>query len=156
LSCRFETSLGGGQAACLAAPFVQAPLAGQKEPEQGSICLMPALIRDADDGRSQWSWLVEASVAHHSEKPSVFGEIIEIYFPTLSQVDLHARGVSPRPGWNVSDPEAPTSARGPHASTTAASARMKPSAPIALHGSPCRALGQRRGVGVIGHIPAER
>jgi hypothetical protein len=54
---------------------------------------MPALIRDADDCRSQWSWLVEASIAHHSEKPSVFGEIIEIYFPRLSQVDLRARPV---------------------------------------------------------------
>jgi hypothetical protein len=31
LSRRSETSFGGGQAACLAAPFVQAPLAGPKE-----------------------------------------------------------------------------------------------------------------------------
>ena len=50
---------------------------------------------------SQWSWLVEASVGRHSEKPSDFCEIIEIYFPTLPKVDLHARGVIPRPGWDV-------------------------------------------------------
>jgi hypothetical protein len=41
-------------------------------------------------------------------------------------------------------------------STTAASTWMKPLAPIALHRPPCRAVGQRRGDRVIGHIPAER
>ena len=35
-------------------------------------------------------------------------------------------------------------------STTAASTWMKPLAPIALHGSPCRAVGQCRGDGAIG------
>jgi N6-adenosine-specific RNA methylase IME4 len=52
-------------------------------------------IRDADAGRFALVWLVEASVGRHSEKPSDFCEIIEIYFPTLPKVDLHARSVIP-------------------------------------------------------------
>ena len=46
---------------------------------------------------------------------SDFCEIIEIYFPTLPKVDLHARDVIPRPGWYVWGLEEPTSARDPHA-----------------------------------------
>jgi N6-adenosine-specific RNA methylase IME4 len=59
---------------------------------------------------TQWPSLLEASVGRHSEKPTVFCEIIEIYFPTLPKIELHARGVVPRPGWDVWGLEAPTSA----------------------------------------------
>jgi N6-adenosine-specific RNA methylase IME4 len=59
---------------------------------------------------TQWPSLVEAPVGRHSEKPSVFCEIIEIYFPTLPKIELHARGSVARTGWDVWGLEAPTSA----------------------------------------------
>jgi hypothetical protein len=56
---------------------------------------------------TQWSSLVEASVGRHSEKPAAFYEKIEAYFPTLPKIELHARGVVPRAGWDVWGLEAP-------------------------------------------------
>jgi hypothetical protein len=58
---------------------------------------------------TQWPLLLEAPVGRHSEKPTVC-EIIEIYFPTPPKIELHARGVVPRPGWDVWGLEAPTCA----------------------------------------------
>src|SRR5271166_595143 len=59
---------------------------------------------------TQWSSLILAPVGRHSEKPVVFYEMIENYFPTLPKIELHARGVVPRPGWDVWGLEAPSSA----------------------------------------------
>jgi N6-adenosine-specific RNA methylase IME4 len=42
--------------------------------------------------------LIEALVGRHSEKPAVFHEIIERYFPTLPKIELHARGAIARRG----------------------------------------------------------
>jgi N6-adenosine-specific RNA methylase IME4 len=49
---------------------------------------------------TQWPSLVEASVGRHSEKPSIFYETIEAYFPTLPKIELHARSGVPRLGWD--------------------------------------------------------
>jgi|HubBroStandDraft_6_1064221.scaffolds.fasta_scaffold4282944_1 hypothetical protein len=49
---------------------------------------MPALtFATPTTAASQWSRLVEAFVGRHSEKPSVFCEIIEVYFPTLPKIE---------------------------------------------------------------------
>jgi hypothetical protein len=68
---------------------------------------------------TQWPSLVEASVGRRSEKPSVFCEMIEVYFPTLPKIELHARGVVPRLGWDVWGLEAPASAEVRHAESAA-------------------------------------
>ena len=59
---------------------------------------------------TQWSSLILAPVGRHSEKPEAFCEMIESYFPTLPKIELHARGVVSRPGWDVWGLEAPSSA----------------------------------------------
>jgi N6-adenosine-specific RNA methylase IME4 len=59
---------------------------------------------------TQWPSLILAPVGRHSEKPVVFCEMIEGYFPTLPKIELHARGVVSRPGWDVWGLEAPSSA----------------------------------------------
>ncbi len=56
---------------------------------------------------TQWPSLVEAPVGRHSQKPAILYEMIETYFPTLPKIELHARGVVPRPGWDVWGLEAP-------------------------------------------------
>jgi hypothetical protein len=58
---------------------------------------------------TQWrSWIL-APVGPHSEKPEVFRQMIESYFPTLPKIELHARGQIARPGWDVWGLEAPGS-----------------------------------------------
>jgi N6-adenosine-specific RNA methylase IME4 len=52
-------------------------------------------------------------------KPSVFCEMIESHFPTLPKVELHARGVVSRPGWEVWGLEAPASGEIRHAESAA-------------------------------------
>jgi N6-adenosine-specific RNA methylase IME4 len=59
---------------------------------------------------TQWSSLILAPVGRHSEKPEAFCEMIESYFPTLPKIELHARGVVSRPGWDVWGLEAPSTA----------------------------------------------
>ena len=59
---------------------------------------------------TQWPSLILAPVGRHSEKPEAFCEMIESYFPTLPKIELHARGVVSRPGWDVWGLEAPSSA----------------------------------------------
>ena len=49
----------------------------------------------------------EAPVGRHSEKPAVFYEIIERYFPNLPKIELHARSATLRPGWDMWGLEAP-------------------------------------------------
>jgi N6-adenosine-specific RNA methylase IME4 len=61
---------------------------------------------------TQAASLIEAPVGRHSEKPAVFYEIIERYFPTLPKIELHARGAVARPGWDAWGPEAPPSQAG--------------------------------------------
>jgi N6-adenosine-specific RNA methylase IME4 len=58
---------------------------------------------------TQWPSLILAPLGRHSEKPEAFGEMIESYFPTLPKIELHARGVVSRPGWDVWGLEAPAS-----------------------------------------------
>jgi N6-adenosine-specific RNA methylase IME4 len=50
---------------------------------------------------TQWPSAIEAPVGRHSEKPAAFYKLIESYFPTLPKIELHARGVAARPGWEV-------------------------------------------------------
>ena len=54
--------------------------------------------------------VILAPVGRHSEKPEAFCEMIESYFPTLPKIELHARGVVSRPGWDVWGLEAPSPA----------------------------------------------
>ena len=114
-------------------------------------------IRDADDGRFAWSWLVEVSVGHHSEKPSVFCEIIEIYFPTLSQgrparARRHSASRLER-FW----PGGAEAARGPHAVDHRRLDLDEALARSRCMGHACRAVGQRRGDGVkAAHFVARR
>jgi N6-adenosine-specific RNA methylase IME4 len=56
---------------------------------------------------TQAASLMEAPVTRHSEKPAVFYEIIERYFPSLPKIELHARSAVARPGWDVWGLEAP-------------------------------------------------
>lgn len=49
--------------------------------------------------------LIEAMVGKHSEKPVVFHQVIESYFPNLPKIELNARAA--RKGWDVWGKEAP-------------------------------------------------
>jgi N6-adenosine-specific RNA methylase IME4 len=49
---------------------------------------------------TQWPSLILAPVGRHSEKPSIFCEMIEAYFPNLPKIELHARSAVPRLGWD--------------------------------------------------------
>jgi N6-adenosine-specific RNA methylase IME4 len=49
--------------------------------------------------------VIEAPVTRHSEKPPIFYELIESYFPTLPRIELFARQA--RPGWSCWGLEAP-------------------------------------------------
>ena len=46
-----------------------------------------------------WSSVITAPRGAHSEKPAIFYEMIEAYFPNLPRLELFARG--PREGWTV-------------------------------------------------------
>jgi hypothetical protein len=48
----------------------------------------------------QWDSLIMAPRGKHSEKPEVFLQMIEEYFPNLPKIELNRRG-SPRPGWGA-------------------------------------------------------
>jgi ParB/RepB/Spo0J family partition protein len=47
---------------------------------------------------TQWKSIVRAPCGKHSEKPKVFYELIEAYFPNLPKIELNCRGPA-RPGW---------------------------------------------------------
>jgi N6-adenosine-specific RNA methylase IME4 len=49
---------------------------------------------------TQFDSVIEAAVGRHSEKPEVFLELIERYFPTLPKIELNRRGPA-RPGWSA-------------------------------------------------------
>ncbi len=54
---------------------------------------------------TQWPSVIEAPVGEHSEKPEIFHELIEAYFPHLPKIELNARRA--RAGWDVWGYEAP-------------------------------------------------
>lgn len=58
----------------------------------------------------QWESVVDAAVGRHSEKPEVFYNLIENYFPNLSKIELNAR--QKRDGWDVWGYEAPVDGNG--------------------------------------------
>jgi N6-adenosine-specific RNA methylase IME4/ParB-like chromosome segregation protein Spo0J len=49
---------------------------------------------------TQWPSVIDAPVGKPSEKPAIFREMIEAYYPTLPKIELFARGAA-RPGWSV-------------------------------------------------------
>jgi N6-adenosine-specific RNA methylase IME4 len=54
---------------------------------------------------TQWPSVIEAPRGKHSEKPKVFYELIEAYFPTLPKIELNARAL--RANWTSWGFEAP-------------------------------------------------
>jgi N6-adenosine-specific RNA methylase IME4 len=48
----------------------------------------------------QWDSLLEAPRRGHSEKPELFLEMMECYFPSLPKIELNRRGPE-RPGWKA-------------------------------------------------------
>jgi N6-adenosine-specific RNA methylase IME4 len=54
---------------------------------------------------TQWGSIIEAPIGAHSEKPAIFHELIEAYFPTLPKIELNAR--VRREGWARWGYEAP-------------------------------------------------
>lgn len=49
---------------------------------------------------TQWHSVIDAPVAGHSEKPELFLQMIEEYFPNLPKIELNRRGPA-RPGWEA-------------------------------------------------------
>jgi N6-adenosine-specific RNA methylase IME4 len=62
----------------------------------------------APTGDLQHRSVFHAPVGEHSEKPDVFLEMIERYFPTLPKIELNRRGPA-RPGWDAWGLEAESS-----------------------------------------------
>ena len=58
--------------------------------------------------KDRWASVVHAPVGRHSEKPDVFYELIEAYFPNLPKIELNAR--KRRAGWAAWGFEAPEAA----------------------------------------------
>lgn len=54
---------------------------------------------------AQFASVIDASVSEHSEKPDVFLELIDSYFPNLPKIELNARRC--RNGWDAWGYEAP-------------------------------------------------
>lgn len=55
---------------------------------------------------TQWPSVIDAPRARHSEKPEIFYEMIEAYYPTVPKVELNARRARAR--WSSWGFEAPT------------------------------------------------
>ena len=49
---------------------------------------------------TQWPSVIDSEVLRHSQKPSVFAEVIESHYPNLPKLEMNARGKG-RPGWSV-------------------------------------------------------
>jgi N6-adenosine-specific RNA methylase IME4 len=49
---------------------------------------------------TQFPSLIKAPVGRHSEKPAIFAEMIERYYPITPKLDMFARGPA-RPGWDA-------------------------------------------------------
>lgn len=54
---------------------------------------------------SQFGSMLDAAPRRHSEKPEIFHELIEVYFPNLRRIELNARQA--RAGWDAWGLEAP-------------------------------------------------
>jgi N6-adenosine-specific RNA methylase IME4 len=50
---------------------------------------------------AQWSSVADAPLGRHSEKPEIFLELIEAYFPTLPKIELNSRGGPRNATWDV-------------------------------------------------------
>lgn len=57
----------------------------------------------------QWPSMLDAEPMRHSQKPAIFHELIEAYFPNLPKIELNAREA--RPGWDLWGYEAPAEAQ---------------------------------------------
>ena len=57
----------------------------------------------------QWPSVIEAPVGKHSEKPEIFLQMLEEYFPNLPKIEFNRRG-PPRPGWGAWGNEAESEA----------------------------------------------
>jgi N6-adenosine-specific RNA methylase IME4 len=53
----------------------------------------------------QWASVLDASPLRHSEKPALFHQLVEAYFPSLPKIELNARAA--RDGWDTWGNEAP-------------------------------------------------
>ena len=49
---------------------------------------------------TQWASVIEAPVGKHSEKPEIFLQMLEEYFPNLPKIELNRRGKA-RAGWDA-------------------------------------------------------
>lgn len=54
---------------------------------------------------TQYTSVIEAPLGEHSEKPAIFLEMIEDYFPTVQKIELNRRGPA-RPNWDAWGTEA--------------------------------------------------
>jgi N6-adenosine-specific RNA methylase IME4 len=54
---------------------------------------------------TQWPSVIDAPVGRHSEKPVIFYELVESYYPTLPKIEPFARAA--RPGWSCWGLETP-------------------------------------------------
>jgi N6-adenosine-specific RNA methylase IME4 len=61
---------------------------------------------------TQFDSVIDAPVGRHSEKPVVFYQLIEAYYPTLPKIELNCRGPA-RPGWDGWGNEVSTRPHGP-------------------------------------------
>jgi N6-adenosine-specific RNA methylase IME4 len=58
---------------------------------------------------TQWDSWIAAPVGRHSEKPAVFYDLIESYYPSVPKVELYARRGAVRLGWDCWGLESPDS-----------------------------------------------
>lgn len=63
---------------------------------------------------TQWLSVIDAPMGEHSEKPEIFYELIEAYFPNVPKIELNAR--RQREGWDAWGFEAPPDEDVPRAS----------------------------------------
>lgn len=75
---------------------------------------------------TQWPSAIEAPAGRHSEKPEVFRDLIETYFPSLPKIELNCRG-APRAGWAAWGDEAEETASTLLVSTMATAPDRSPS-----------------------------
>jgi N6-adenosine-specific RNA methylase IME4 len=61
----------------------------------------------------QWDSVIEAPRGKHSEKPEIFYELIESYFPHAPKIEINARRA--RPGWDRFGPESDSDVLSPAA-----------------------------------------
>ncbi|CAN7583178.1 MT-A70 family methyltransferase [Devosia sp. LjRoot16] len=82
---------------------------------------------------TQWRSVIEAPVGRHSEKPEIFYELIEAYFPTLPKIELNAR--EKREGWARWGYEAPADENSAEAPNGKVGGFPVPAAPLSRGGT---------------------